>query len=303
MRGRNYEAARMESDYLARVRSALAGNAPSEIDEIIQSVQEHIEAELSENASGEVSLAEMATVLERLGPPDAYGQGLGEPGEAAAPPVLGKLDFGGCWNDAFDVYKRNVGRLIAIAALVLLLSIGSLLILAGPLTAGAVYAVFLAIRRPTRKVVIGDMFLGLRRFWTLLSLLVVKMIPILIGSAMFVVPGVLLQAIWLYATLLVLDKNEGVFSSLKRSYAVATANGFWVSFAIAGLIMVFQLATRAISHYHYGAAIILRDARTMPHPGIGFVLLLLLLPLSWSLIAAAYNRCVLGEPASPAGLL
>lgn len=74
MKPRDAEAARLETDYLKRVRAALAGRDASEIDEIIQSLKEHIEEELSEALDGEVGLTQMANVLEHLGPPEAYGQ-------------------------------------------------------------------------------------------------------------------------------------------------------------------------------------------------------------------------------------
>ena len=74
MKPRNAEAARLEADYLARIKAALVGREASEVDEIIQSVKEHIEEELSGQPPGEVSLVQMANVLERLGPPESYVQ-------------------------------------------------------------------------------------------------------------------------------------------------------------------------------------------------------------------------------------
>lgn len=295
MKTRDSEASRLEGDYLARVRSALAGNAPWETDEIIQSIQEHIEEELTEKAADVVGLAQMAAVLERLGPPEAYAQALREPAEAPPAPPPGELDFGGCWNDAIGVYKRNVGRLIVMAALWLLLSICSALILLGPLMGGATYAMLLAMRRPSKKVAIGDMFACFRRFWTLLGTSVIQVLPAVIGYALvaalilpfvprersiqvavcylvLIPPGLLLSAIWLYVELLVLDKNEGVFGSLGRSCSVAKANGFWVSLGIAAMITLFELAATVI-------------------PYAAIPLGLVLSPLGWLLAAAAYNRC------------
>jgi uncharacterized membrane protein len=72
MKPRNTEAARLEFDYVRRIGDALTGQDKSEIDEVIQSVKEHIEEELSEASGEEVSLVQMANVLERLGPPEDY---------------------------------------------------------------------------------------------------------------------------------------------------------------------------------------------------------------------------------------
>jgi len=72
MKPRKSEAARLETDYLARVKRALAGRDASEVEEVVESVTAHIEEELSGDLDGEVSLVQMANVLERLGPPEAY---------------------------------------------------------------------------------------------------------------------------------------------------------------------------------------------------------------------------------------
>ena len=83
MKPRNAEAAWLETDYVTRVKAALASREASEVDEVIQSVKEHIEEELSDDLDGEVSLVQMANVLERLGPPEAYIQPEGD----EAPPT------------------------------------------------------------------------------------------------------------------------------------------------------------------------------------------------------------------------
>lgn len=284
MRTRNNEAARLESDYLARVRSALTGNAPSETDEIIQSIQEHIEEELTEKAPDEVSLSQMAAVLERLGPPEAYAQALREPAEAPPSPPTGGLDIGGCWNDAIEVYKRNIGRLIVMSVLMMVLSVGTLFILTGPLAGGIAYAMLLAIRRPSKMVDIGEMFLGLRKFWVLLGLFFIQIIPIMAGISLLLLPGVLLCTVWLYTNLLPMDQDEGILGTFRRSYAIARANGFWMSFAIAAIVIAIGMIPSAI-------------------PRVGILISLVISPLSWLLVSAAYNRCrvdVTWPPTEPA---
>ena len=72
MKSRDSEAARLEEDYLQRIRAALAGRDDSEVDEVIASVREHIEEDAAEVLSDEISLVQMANILERLGPPEAY---------------------------------------------------------------------------------------------------------------------------------------------------------------------------------------------------------------------------------------
>jgi len=69
MKPRNAEAKRLESDYLERLESSLSGHEKFEINEIVQSVREHIEDALQDFKGTEITLAQMAEVLEQLGPP------------------------------------------------------------------------------------------------------------------------------------------------------------------------------------------------------------------------------------------
>lgn len=66
------EVDKLKRDYMDRVRAALAGREESEIEEILQSLQEHIDIEVTENAEEEIGLVQMAKVLEKLGPPESY---------------------------------------------------------------------------------------------------------------------------------------------------------------------------------------------------------------------------------------
>jgi len=84
MKPRNAEASRLEADYLHRVRAELKDREQSEVEEVIQSLREHIDEELSDVLDAEVRLVQMANVLERLGPPEAYASEDGS-GPPAAP--------------------------------------------------------------------------------------------------------------------------------------------------------------------------------------------------------------------------
>ena len=70
MKPRSAEAERLEADYLARVRATLGESADAA--EICRSVREHIEEAVSEFKDPEVSLVQMARVIERLGPPESF---------------------------------------------------------------------------------------------------------------------------------------------------------------------------------------------------------------------------------------
>jgi hypothetical protein len=81
MKTRSSEAARMEADYLARVRQALGARRDAQ--EIVQSVVEHVEDAVGEFKDLEVSLVQMAQVIQRLGPPEAFAEGQAAPTPSA----------------------------------------------------------------------------------------------------------------------------------------------------------------------------------------------------------------------------
>jgi len=70
MKPRNEEAARLEKDYLDRLRGILADHPHA--GGIVESVAEHIEEAAGEISSPEISLVQMAQILERLGPPESF---------------------------------------------------------------------------------------------------------------------------------------------------------------------------------------------------------------------------------------
>jgi hypothetical protein len=74
MKKRDPEAARLEEDYMTRVKSAMAGREQPDIENVVQLLRTQIEEKLSAKAGEEVSAAEMADVLEQLGPPKTYSK-------------------------------------------------------------------------------------------------------------------------------------------------------------------------------------------------------------------------------------
>ncbi len=270
----------MEADYLARVRAALSGCDASEADEIIQSIREHIEEEVAADAAGspalgvagEVSLVRMAAVLEALGPPESYA-----PEEPERAPVAAQtapsdaFDIGSCLNDSVEVYKHNVLPLLACAFLFILLSVCSLFILAGPLWGGMLFMMLKGVRRQDKVIELGDMFGMFGKFWPLFALFFVQLIPILVGCALLVLPGLLLSTIWMFSYLLIVDKNEGVISSMSKGYSIVIRKGFWLNLLITVLVFAFE-------------------GLPMAGPHVGSILSLILLPLGAGMIAAAYNR-------------
>ncbi len=290
MKPRSSEAARLEADYLARVRSVLALRDPSEVEEVIESLREHIEEEFLVLADDEISLVQMANVLERLGPPEVYvsdesdvsekGPSVSEEDSAGGKmPTLvpfGKIDIGSYLNEAIQFYRQNFFMFLLITVVVFVLHICSLFLLAGPLMGGFLYMVLCALRREGQKLELGDMTDAFcRKFFPLLGMFFLTLVPVLLGYSLFIIPGLLLTTIWLFSDLLMVDKDLGILDSLGKSFAIVNRRGFIENFAIAFLVISMNC----------GPSLVMSDH-------IGLIISLLLSPLGISLMAIAYERQV-----------
>jgi uncharacterized membrane protein len=69
MKARSSEAARLEADYMTRLKAALGHLSASEKNDILQEIAQHIEDSCEEFAESEISLSQMAQILDRLGAP------------------------------------------------------------------------------------------------------------------------------------------------------------------------------------------------------------------------------------------
>ena len=159
MKKRNSEANHLEGEYLRRVREALAGGDAAAADDVLQSVREHIEEELADIGGDEVTLVQMATVLEKLGPPESYVDDQPDaapPVDATFAPIAGSpaarqpLTINVCFADAMKLYKQNLVILVVAAFLFDIISVFTLLILAAPLWGGLAIMMINARRRPDR---------------------------------------------------------------------------------------------------------------------------------------------------------
>ena len=165
-----------------------------------------------------------------------------------AEPTSKGLDLGRALNDAVDTYKRNFLVFLLAAVLFDLLSMFSLLILAGPLWGGIVLMSLRCMSEPKSEARLGDMFGAFYRFGPLVGLFFLQLIPILLGYAMLIIPGVLLTALWMFPTYLMVDRNLGVFDSLGTSARIVIRRGFWINVAAAFLIAAIGLGPMLIPY-------------------------------------------------------
>ena len=179
------------------------------------------------------------------------------------------MDIGRCFNEALEVYKRNLAQLVVAAFLTTLLSLLSLTILTGPLVGGWCLMTINAIRSENKFVDLGDLFRGFGKFFSLFGLFYVTFFPILIGTLLCLVPGVLLMTIWIFCFFLVVDRGEGVFASLGSSKRIVSASGFGNYVLLVIVVSAISIAPSAI-------------------PYVGFIIGWFVTPIAWLVEAAAH---------------
>jgi uncharacterized membrane protein len=129
------------------------------------------------------------------------------------------LDIGRCFNEAIDVFRRNWPHLLLAAFIFELLSLFSLFVLCGPLCGGVYLMCISALQSPDRRIDMGLMFGTFTRqhFARLVGLFFLTLIPTIFGLVLFIIPGVALMALWMFAFPLMVDKDLGVIDSMSAS--------------------------------------------------------------------------------------
>ncbi len=204
------------------------------------------------------------------------------PPNSATPPT--PLDIGRCLNDSLAIYHKN-GIILVIGAVIFhFLSLLSILILAGPLAGGIYLMCVTALTSPDKKTDIGLMFSQFSRFGPLVGLLFLTLIPILIGLVFFIVPGVLLMALWMYSFPLLVERNMKVTEAMNASWRIVMRNGLGWNLLLAAIIFALAAAPLLI-------------------PFLGFLVGIFLAPITWLLVSSAYIQQVREREAELADIL
>lgn len=203
------------------------------------------------------------------------------PAPEPAPVVGDTIDLGRCFNEAFDVYRTNFWLLCAAGLLVTVLSVVSLFILLGPLSAGLSLLCLNALAHPRHQVMFDDLFRGFRFFFPALGLLLLMLVPMVLATMLFVIPAIFLYAVWLYPFFLLVDRRTGVFQSLRLSYRMAMRAGYGRHLGIAALIILLDFGAGAV-----GSQI---------HEVLGLLTSAVVMPFGTLLAAVAYRQIVLAS--------
>jgi hypothetical protein len=159
---------------------------------------------------------------------------------------VASMDIGKILKNGWELFVRDIGPLIVGALIAGVLSVLSLLILAGPLF-GGLYLMIVRRIREGRPAEFGDVFACFDRFGTLFLAFWGGGLLILLGLALLVVPGLLLITIWVYMFPLVVDKGLSVGEAMSRSKEMVMKGGFWMHFAALLVVCVLTIVASIVT--------------------------------------------------------
>ena len=145
-----------------------------------------------------------------------------------------RLDVGLAFKNGWNAFTADIVPLLVGTLIAGILSVITLGILAGPLTAG-LYSMVVGRIRDGRHAEIGDVFSCMNRFWGFLWAAIVLVVLIALAS-LTIIGGVLLATVWIYVFPFMVDRKMGLTDAMSASYHQVVDNGFWEHLA---LIVVF----------------------------------------------------------------
>jgi hypothetical protein len=148
------------------------------------------------------------------------------------------LNIGLVLKQGWRLFVKDLGPLIIGALIAGVLSILTLGILIGPLTAG-LYGMVVKRVRDGQRPEVGDVFGQMNRFWSFFAAALV--LGILVGLAsVTVIGGIVLATIWLYVFPLMVDRGIGLGEAMGTSYRMVKEAGFWEHVALVIVCLVIS---------------------------------------------------------------
>jgi hypothetical protein len=156
------------------------------------------------------------------------------------------LDIGLVFKQGWRLFVKDIGPLIIGALIACLLSVLTLGILLGPLTAG-LYGMIVKRVRDGQQPGVGDVFGQMNRFWSFFAAALVLFVLIGLAS-LTIIGGILLATIWLYVFPLMVDRRMGLSEAMGTSYKLVREAGFWEHLAlIIVFVVISSIANGALS--------------------------------------------------------
>ncbi len=149
------------------------------------------------------------------------------------------------------------------------ISLFTLLILAGPLFGGYCLMTMNAMRKEDKKIELNDMFKMFSKFGPFLGLFFLQGLAVFAGLVLLIVPGIILMTMWLYTYFIMVERDTGIIDSMKASWRLVVDKGFWMNLAIAVIYILLSGLSGQI-------------------PVVGWIVSLFVVPFAILLITSAY---------------
>ena len=191
------------------------------------------------------------------------------------------MDVGRVLKDSWTIFTKDWAALLVAALIAFLLSLVTLGIL-GPALLAGIYLMVLRRVREGRKAEVGDVFgcfdrLGAYVVAYLLFLAIVFAFVVIVGSPLLLLVihnsgarafgwflfalaaiaaffvGIYLVTVWIYWTVIMVDRRRGVIEALAESRTIVARSGFWMTLLIIFIIgVIANAATTGLSAVTFG---------------------------------------------------
>jgi len=183
------------------------------------------------------------------------------------------MDLEKIFKSAWNIFSKNYLTLI-LGFLVMAIVSGVTLGILAPVV-GTGYQMMLLKAKRGKKIEINDIFCAMNKFWTLWGLvLLVGLICLLLSLTIIgLIPMIFLVTWWMYANILIVDKNLSVSKAMKMSKDIVRKNNIWMHLLLLILVNIIS----SLGSY------------------VMFVGLLITAPIAAAALVSAYNDEKVGK--------
>lgn len=144
------------------------------------------------------------------------------------------------FKSALNIFSKNSLTVILGFLVMAIVSFFTLGILAPAVGTG--YQIMLLKAKRGKKIEINDIFSALNKFWTLWGLaLLIGLICLLLSVTIIgIIPMVFMLTWWMYANILIVDKNLSVSKAMKMSKDLVRKNNIWMHLLLLILINIIS---------------------------------------------------------------
>ena len=165
------------------------------------------------------------------------------------------MDIVKSFTDSFNIFKNNFITIILATLVAIIIGVCSLGILYIPMMVG-VQMLFVKAKRG-EPLVFSDIFAPIKRFVALFFGSLYIGLLVCVGLLLLIIPGLAWLTWWMFAALLIFDKNLGIGAAMAKSKELVRSKNLWMHLLF---IILVGVVSNIGSSILYGTAYLL----TMP---------------------------------------